>query len=161
MSLSIHSVAPSEAVATDERPVVSRTHIGQVAMKAPEFFVPKAEPGEQESAYVELAAWAQRQVPPAKDRVYSITFEHDGVEWTATVGERLKGHTIANPRARAKMRRIERPRGDSATVLAIFAGPPYIVVTDGGAITGGSTAWANPFMAGQPTSATHFRPYIE
>jgi hypothetical protein len=76
-------------------------------MNVPEFFVPKAEPDEQESVYAALAEFAQRRVPPATDRIYSITFGHDGVEWTATVGERLKGHTIANPRARAKMCRIE------------------------------------------------------
>jgi hypothetical protein len=126
-------------------------------MTAPEFFVPEAEPDESDSAYAELATLAQRKVPPMMDRIYSITFAHDGTEWTATVGERLKGHTIADPRARAKMRRIERPRSDSATVLAIFAGSPYMVVTDGGAIAGGRTAWENPFMAGHPTSVTFFR----
>lgn len=126
-------------------------------MEAPEFFVPQAEPDEQESAYAELAALAQRHVPLTTDRIYSITFEHDGTEWIATVGKQLRGHTIANPRARAKKRRVERQRSDCATVLAIFAGVPYIVVTDEGAIAGGGTAWANPFMAGQPTSAICFR----
>src|SRR5260370_20299853 len=85
-------------------------------------------------------------------RIYSITFRGDGEEWTATVGEQLHGHTIANPRARAKKRQVERPLSDAATVRAIFAGASdfdsYIVVTDAGINPDVLSIFVNPFLAG-------------
>jgi hypothetical protein len=123
---------------------------------SPQFFVPHAEPGTHEEAYAELARFAGRRALPLGQRIYAITYVHDGEEWTAQVGERLRGHTIADPRARAKYRRIERPVSDAAMVLAIFPGTPYIVVTDGGVVGVTRSAWENPFLAGQPRSVALF-----
>lgn len=52
--------------------------------------------------------------------------------------------------------RISRPVGDSASVLAIFPGNPYIVVTDAGRTGGLLSRWVNPFMAGKPRSVAYF-----
>lgn len=122
----------------------------------PTFFVPLAQPAEYEELFMELARFAGHPVPELAQRIYSITFIHDGEEWTATVGERLRGHTIANPRARAKNRRVSRPASDSATVEAIFAGNSYIVVTDSRLAPRIQSRWGNPFMAGRPGSVTYF-----
>jgi hypothetical protein len=119
------------------------------------FFLPTFGPSEQEAAYAELARWAGRSLPTGP-RIYSITYTHDGEEWIATVGEQLRGHTIADPRARAKMRRFSRPVGDAATVLAIFPGEPYMVVTDNRLNPNVRSKWENPFMAGRPRSVTYF-----
>jgi hypothetical protein len=59
--------------------------------KAPAFFVPASTPENQETNYSDLAKMAGRTVPPIERRIHSITFTHNGEEWTATVGEKLTG----------------------------------------------------------------------
>ena len=126
---------------------------------APLFFVPWAKPDKQEEAYTELAQSAHRPVPEMSERVYSITFEHDGEEWTATVGERLRGHTIGNPSARTWKQRTSRKVDDEAVVLAIFPAvldhEPYYVVTNSRLTPSIRSAWDNPFMA-RPKSVKRF-----
>ncbi len=125
-------------------------------MEAPPFFVPSAKPDRQEEAYAGFAKWCGRAVPQRTDRVYSITFAHDGEEWTATVGQAL--HGVRRRYSRKGGSRTERVIGlrDPATVLAIFPGYPYLVVTNHGLAPNVGSAWVNPFMAGQPSSVTHF-----
>ena len=123
---------------------------------APAFFIPGIDPSSQEEAYAEPARFAQRSVPDHGERIYSITFPHDGEEWTGTVGEQLRGRTIADPRARAQSRRFSRPVSDEATVWGIFPGNPYVVVTDSRSNPAVRSAWENPFLAGRPESVTYF-----
>lgn len=108
----------------------------------------------QEEVYKAFAALC-RQSPPSR-RIYSIDYRHDGSEWTATVGQQLKGVKITTTRSRGQ--KIERrlPVYDSATVLAIFPGDPYFVVTNCRFTEGVRSYWENPFMAGRPTSVTYF-----
>jgi hypothetical protein len=126
--------------------------------EAPQFFVPApAKPDKQESAYAEFAKWCGRAVPGPESRIYSITFVHDGEEWTATVSESLRGKRIRSTRSRGVKVEREQPVSDPAVVLAIFEGLPYMVVTNhrlGGRNVG--SAWENPFLAGQPKSVTYF-----
>ena len=122
------------------------------------FFLPGVPADKQEESYSSLAKLAGRATTANDLRIYSITYPHDVGEWTATVGERLHGHTVADPRARAKKRRTEKPLGDSAVIVAIFPGVPYLVFTDSGHGAGRRSGWENPFMAGQPTSVTYFAP---
>ena len=105
----------------------------------PAFFVPETAPEEEESRYSDLAWLASRPVPSLEQRVFSITYVHDGEEWTATVGQRL--------------------RSDLATVMAIFPGTypgdSYVVVTQLG--QNGPSAWGYPcFLAGRPKFTTYF-----
>lgn len=122
-------------------------------MAAPTFFLPGAKPGSEEETYAELARVCRASVPEPDKRIYSIEYAHDGVEWTATVGETLQG--VERRTVRRKGQRTERTtsHGDSATVRAIFTGIPYMVVTDGY-----RTRWANPFLAGEPRRVTYFSP---
>jgi hypothetical protein len=82
---------------------------------------------------------------------------HDGEEWTATVGERLRGSKLRKTRRRG-IGSIERtvPLSDPAVVFAIFPGYPYMVVTNHGIGQSVGSAWANPFMAGEPRRITLF-----
>ncbi len=124
--------------------------------EAPQFFVPEVTPDNQESVYVEFASWCGRAVPSLERRTYSIIFVHDGEEWTATVGESLRGKRFHTTRSRGMKIERERPVSDLAVVLAIFPGIPYMVVTNhriGGNV---GSAWENPFLAGEPKSITYF-----
>ena len=124
--------------------------------KPPAFFVPAATPENQESVYAELAKMGRSSVPPDSSRIYSITYTHDGEEWTATVGEKLKG--VRYKTSRAKGKKIERvlQLSDPAVVLAIFPGNPYIVITNHRIGVNVGSRWENPFMAGVPDEVTCF-----
>jgi hypothetical protein len=52
----------------------------------PEFFLPNTTPDTWEARYSELAEACQASVPSIDERIFSIKYEHDGIEWTATVG---------------------------------------------------------------------------
>jgi len=122
----------------------------------PKFFVPAATDEDVEQVYASFAKDSRRPVPPPGERIYSITYVHDGEEWTATVGERLSGkrHTTS----RSKGQSIERTQSvsDPAVVLAIFPGSPFVVVTNHRIVGNVGSKWENPFFAGQPTSVTKF-----
>ncbi len=130
---------------------------------APAFFLPWGEPDQTEVSYTALAEQYGCAVPPVEKRVYSITYEHDGEEWTATVGKELEG---LRPRKKARTRKereMIRPMvrvSDGATVLAIFPGVavlggPFTVVTDFMLKPEVYSEWENPFTA-HPTSVTYF-----
>lgn len=134
-------------------------------MSVPTFFVPAETPETYEAKFAKLAKFAGKTVPPLSERIYSITFDADGVleEWTATVGKSLRGHRrrITRPRGRKKFElvpQLERlqPLSDRATVLAIFEAVPYVVVTNKHVDPTVRSIFENPFLAGQPKSVTHF-----
>jgi hypothetical protein len=122
------------------------------------FFVPECTPENEEQIYGELAAWCRRS-PPSDDgeRVYSIHWTHDGEVWTATVGQRLSGERMKRRRQRGEWRETRTPLKDGAVVLAIFAPDPFMVVTNAAPTSRVLSKWANPFMAGEPSSVTYFR----
>lgn len=112
--------------------------------EAPKFFVPAgADPDKYEEVFEALAGLHGFKPTPADRRIYSISFVHDGEEWTATVGERLRGVRLPNRRSRSKKPYYPQPLSDQAVVMAIFPGDPHKVLTDGAR----GSKWANPFMA--------------
>lgn len=126
------------------------------------FYVPPEHPDftpeQQEAAYAEFAAMCRHPLPEPGKRIYSITFTHDGEEWTATVGETLRGVRYKTVRSRGQKVEQRIPVSDPATVLAIFPGDPYFVVTSHRFWGNVRSAWENPFMAGRPQSVTYFSP---
>jgi hypothetical protein len=124
--------------------------------KPPAFFVPAATPDNQESVYADFAKMARSSVPPVSSRIYSITYKHDGEEWTATVGENLEGVRYKSSRVKGKKIERELRLSDPAVVLAIFPGNPYIVITNHRIVGNVGSQWENPFMAGVPHSVTYF-----
>lgn len=121
------------------------------------FSVPHAEtPEEAERVYASFAEWCRVPVPPPGKRIHSITYVHDGEEWTATVGEQLRGRRTRTMRRKAGPTEVTTRLSDSATVLAIFPGSPYLVVTDARPITSRPSGWENPFMAGRPRGISYF-----
>ncbi len=122
----------------------------------PAFFVPAATLEDQESAYADLAKLSRCAVPPVERRIYSITYTHDGEEWTATVGEHLKGVRYRTSRVRGQKVGREQRLSDPAVVLAIFEDNPFFVVTNHRIAENVGSRWENPFMAGRPDSVVYF-----
>lgn len=117
----------------------------------PAFFVPKVEAGEQEEAYREYAKRAGGNAGDPARAIYSITWRHDGVVWTATVGETLTGvETVELGKGRNKTYR-DVPRRTDDTVLAIYDGDPCVIVHDSK-----SRIWNWPIYAGRPSRVVHF-----
>ena len=126
--------------------------------ETPQFFVPAAATPEQaEAVYGQLADVCRKSVPSLPQRIYSITFRHDGEEWTATVGEKLSGTKYRITGKGSNKREVATPTADPAIVLAIFSGEPYFVVTNQIAGYIGSK-WESVFMAGRPSRVTYFAP---
>jgi hypothetical protein len=121
-----------------------------------EFFVPfTTSMADAEAAYEQLAKMCHRAPPPKDQRIYSITFSHNGQIWEATVGQRLRGREVKTTKAKGVRREHEISLSDPAVVVAIYPGAPYFVATALEPNTGRS-AWENPFMAGQPSSVAYF-----
>lgn len=123
--------------------------------EAPAFFVPSAKPGKDEELYEAFAKMCRCPVPAPDQRIFSVNFHHDGDDWTATVGEPLRGTGFKTSRSGGK--KVERsfPLSDPAIVLAIFPGEPHRVVTSAG-FFGPPGRWANPFYVGTPRWVTDF-----
>lgn len=124
--------------------------------EAPRFFLPASSSETAEADFANLAAFANRVVPTPSRRVYSITYLHNGVEWTATVGEPLQGIRSAINKGRSSDFSGGTIVSDPAVVLAIFPGDPYLVVTNHGLLGNTGSRWENPFMAGRPLSERRF-----
>ncbi len=109
----------------------------------PVFFLPSCPPDEQEEAYAQIASKVERSIPCLGDRVYSVSFHHDGTLWIATVGERLKGRADTDGYTRVE---------DLALVLAIFPDDPYCIVTD----SNPGSQFGNLVYAETPISIEYF-----
>lgn len=130
----------------------------RTVLEVPSFFVPEASDLDAETTYEALAAFARCVVPSLDKRVFQIEWRHHGDEWTATVGSSLHGKRTRTRTVRGARREVTTPLSSSARVLAIFPGNPYVVVTDAQPIGPRPSDWANPFMAGIPTSVRRFDP---
>lgn len=117
----------------------------------PAFFIPNVGPEAQEDRYQELAKAVGAAAADPTRRIYSMTWTHDRVVWTATVGEQLRGiATIERGRGRNKTYQ-EVPRYSDDTVLAIFASVPFLIAHDGK-----SRYWNWPILAGEPSRVVYF-----
>ena len=123
--------------------------------KVPVFFVPMATPDTQEAKYAALAQLCERLVPSPDKRIYSVVFTHDGEEWTATVGQTLRG--IRRRPVKSHGRDIGREKvtrlSDPAIVLAIFNDR---VVTNHLLSDNVRSRWVNPFFVGGRAAITYF-----
>lgn len=117
----------------------------------PSFFVPDVAADKQEEAYAFFAEQCHRAVPPLADRIYSITYTHNGEVWTATVGETLRGSVTRVKTVRRQRTERTIPLSNPSVVMAIFPGVPFHVWHNGA-----SRVWANPFLTGEPLSITRF-----
>src|SRR5689334_6459866 len=119
--------------------------------ETPAFFIPDVPPEEQEARYAEMAAFAGLGPPPMAERVYSMRFRHDGIDWTATVGRPMRGVRGEMKRIRGQRVWKETPVFDATVIAAIFPGHPYYVFH-----TGGRSPWQNPFMCGDVGGIVRF-----
>ncbi len=120
-------------------------------MPAPAFFVPQFPAQHWEHVYQDLANLCHGQAVDIEHRIYEITFKHDREEWTATVGQTLRGTATQVRRIRGKKQEQTLHLSDAATVLAIFAGIPFKVMTNNH-----HTLWSNPFYTDAVVSVTYF-----
>ena len=120
------------------------------------FFIPGITPDKQEEVYAKFALLCDKPVVDVTRRIYSITFVHNSEEWTATVGETLRGVRHATVRSRGKKISRTLQLADPALVLAIFPENPLKVVTNSHPIGVARSQWANPFLVGHITSTVYF-----
>lgn len=111
-----------------------------------------------EETYEWLAKVAGCAVPAPNRRIEQITFMHDGTLWTATVGSRMTGVRHLRRRRGGRMVDVREREEDSVSVVAIFAGSPYMVCTTGPPLGNDRSKWVNPFLAGVPESIRYFDP---
>lgn len=124
----------------------------------PPFFVPDCDEADWENLYVKLALVAGRAPCDPERRIRAIDFVHDGWTWTAEVGSQLRGTIARERRVRGTTVARSEHKTDPATVLAIFPGTPWIVVTNAWSDRKVVSYWVNPFLAGQPASVKYFSP---
>lgn len=127
----------------------------------PPFFVPEAKDDDEAETLLEgFAQTCSRSAPPLAERVYGIKWVHDGQEWIAEVGQPLRGVERRMRQRRGQPTEVSTSLRDRAMVLAILPGKPYFVVTDYFSGCGWASKWANPLMAGRPTSTLRFAPTV-
>jgi hypothetical protein len=120
------------------------------------FFLPRASDDEQaERLYDALAEFAGCEPAPPGQRVASITFDTDGAQWVAAVGEPLTGRRTTSRLRRGELVEHTEELGSPSRVLAIYPGTPFVVVTDAQPITPAASEWANPFTV-TPGAVTLF-----
>lgn len=119
--------------------------------ESPAFYIPSIAPEQEEEAYAQLAAACCAQPAPLDKRIRSIVFNHDGIEWTATVGEGTKGVERKTVKRGGKKVEQVKHHQDAGIVLAIFPGNPFCVYVLP------PTRWQTPFFwAGVPTGVKYF-----
>jgi hypothetical protein len=121
------------------------------------FFIPGVSGESAETLYAQFADLCGSAVPAPNGRIREIHWKHEGDHWVATVGEKLRGrHVRVRDRTGAEAE-VRTPLTDPVTVLAIFRGAPFYVVTNGwpvGSIRG--SLFVSPFMAADPTEVHRF-----
>jgi hypothetical protein len=114
------------------------------------FLVPKAtDEADAERLYAAMAELCGVPAPEASERIQSITYEHNGEEWIAEVGQPLRGTRTDRRRRKDGTVDITTRLSDPAVVLAIFAGNPHQVVNDARPVGAVISAWENPFFVGE------------
>lgn len=121
------------------------------------FFIPFAPSDERaEHVYGVFAEVCGVPVPRNDERIWAIHWTHDGDDWLAEVGEQLKGRRVRVRRRKGGNVQVVEHLSDPATVLAIFPGETYWVVTNGRPIGPVASAWEGALMTGHPTSVRLF-----
>jgi hypothetical protein len=125
-----------------------------------EFFVPFADRERAETIYSQLAGACRCAVPFMGERIREIHWTHNGDYWVATVGEKLHGRSVRLRRRKGGNVEVTTPITDPATVVAIFPGATYYVVTNAkpigrSSLTGSIPSWLD---TPQPSTASICRP---
>jgi hypothetical protein len=118
-----------------------------------------SEPGDAEAEYASLAASIGAAVPALEERITSMTFMHDAVEWVAEVGSKLRGTRWESRKIKGQKIDVPKREFGSETVVAIFKGVPYKVWLDTRPLSERVSAWANPvWTTASPTKLAYYIP---
>ena len=102
--------------------------------------------------------WGTRTRRPT-DRICAIAWVSNDEEWTATVGEKLRGIVRVLSRSKRPYRQTDesvKHLSDNAMVLAIFESSPFKIVTNARPMTEVASEWNIPLLVGAPLSVTRF-----
>jgi hypothetical protein len=122
-----------------------------------EFTLPATDPARVENLYAAYAEFAGVPVPGPGERIRSIAFKQDGIDWVATIGDHIRGVGTVRRRRNGQMIDVHETYGDTATVQAIFPSERIMIVTDGRPISDQRSYWVNPI----PVEQTELRGQIE
>ena len=120
------------------------------------FFVPGAPDGDDEAAYLRLAESAGVSPAGQGRRVRRASFRRGHESWTVTVGETPRGTRPQHRRRKGEFTTTLDTLTDPATVLAIFAGDSFAVVTDAAPLGVGESALPNPLVFARATGVLYF-----
>ena len=112
-----------------------------------EFFIPGVPDNEAEHVYADLARLCGVPVPPLGERIQQITFTHDGEDWTAAVGQHLRGSRTERKRRRGRMVDVTTRLSDSATCGRSLRAPRTRSLRTPG-------RWARPGRSGRTRSTS-------
>lgn len=120
-----------------------------------EFFVPgSADAGSADSgveaAYRRLAELTGAAAAPPGRRIRQVAFKVGRESWTAEVGRTMVGTRPEHRRRRGEFTTTTERLTGQATVLAIFAGTPFTIVTDDEQATSAPPALPAPSSESAP-----------
>ncbi|GAB3139663.1 hypothetical protein [Marisediminicola antarctica] len=134
------------------------------------FFVPGAAdaglpdaglPDANEAAYRRLAGLAGAVPAAPGRRIRRVAFKVGRESWTAEVGRKMAGTRPEHRRRRGEFTTTTERLSGHATVLAIFEGTPFVIVTDeeqaASALPASeSSPSTNPILVDKPSRIAHF-----
>lgn len=110
-------------------------------------------PDADEVAYRRLAELAGAVPADPGRRIRQIAFKVGRESWTAEVGRKMAGTRPEHRRRKGEFTTTTERLSGHATVLAIFAGAPFAIVTDEQQATSPS---ANPILVDKPSRVAYF-----
>jgi len=134
------------------------------------FFVPGAAdaglpgaglPDANEAAYRRLAELAGAVPATPGRRIRQVAFKVGRESWTAEVGRKTAGTRPEHRRRKGEFTTTTRTLSGHATVLAIFEGTPFVIVTDEQRAASDppaseSSPSTNPILIGKPSRVAYF-----
>lgn len=106
-----------------------------------------------EAAYRRLAERAGAVPAESGRRIRQVAFRVGRESWTAEVGRKMTGTRPEHRRRKGEFTTTTEKLSGHATVLAIFAGAPFAIVTEE---QQAASASANPILVDKPSRVAYF-----
>lgn len=119
------------------------------------FFVSGVAEGDAEQEYHRLAEVVGADASTPGRRVRQVFFKIGRESWVATVGRSPEGTRPEHRRVKGKLTTTTDKLADDSTVLAIYPGDPFVVVTDAAPVGTAESRWPSPVRA-KPSRIVYF-----